>query len=307
MQTEKEHLATYILGRAEQHGEQTALRRKERSGKWSGISYGSFCRLIRKTAKGLLELGLKPEDKVGIFSGNRPEWAIADLAVLSCRAVSVPIYATNTQAQAEYIVNDAGLSTVFVGSQEQYDKICAVRAGPAAGRRIVVFDDDVPLRDDDSIHLSGLLETGEQSNRERYWRKDLIITSGGKNVAPQRIESLIGRDHFIEQIVAIGDSRKFISALVVPNFEALAEYAEKQGIGFSSPEELVANPAIIEFYRGRIAERSVELAGYERVKKFTLLPAELSQEGGELTPTLKVKRKAVNDKYADVIDAMYQG
>ncbi|HSO27884.1 MAG TPA: AMP-binding protein, partial [Anaerolineales bacterium] len=135
--------------------------------------------------------------------------------------------------------------------------------------------------------------------------KDLIITSGGKNIAPQRIETAVAKDHYIEQFIAIGDRRKFISALVVPNFAALEEYARAQRITFTTMADLLQNPEIVAFYHDRIDAASQELANYERVKAFTLLPAPFTQETGELTPTQKIKRKVVTEKYAALIDAMY--
>ncbi|MBK8984954.1 MAG: long-chain fatty acid--CoA ligase [Chloroflexi bacterium] len=135
--------------------------------------------------------------------------------------------------------------------------------------------------------------------------KDLIITSGGKNIAPQRIETALAKDHYIEQFIAIGDRRKFISALVVPNFVALEQYAQAQGIAFTAVSDLVQHPDVIAFYRQRIEAASQELANYERVKAFTLLPASFSQETGELTPTQKIKRKVVAQKYAAHIESMY--
>ncbi|MCB0131669.1 MAG: long-chain fatty acid--CoA ligase, partial [Caldilineaceae bacterium] len=135
--------------------------------------------------------------------------------------------------------------------------------------------------------------------------KDLIITSGGKNIAPQKVETVYAKDHFIEQFIAIGDRRKFISALIVPNYEVLETYAQDQGIVFADRAELIRTPAVLAHYRQQIDSRADELAGYERVKAFTLLPAPFSQETGELTPTQKVKRKVIRDKYAAEIEAMY--
>lgn len=135
--------------------------------------------------------------------------------------------------------------------------------------------------------------------------KDLIITSGGKNVAPQKIETVYAKDHFIEQFIAIGDRRKFISALVVPNFEPLEAFAQDNGIAFRTRDELVENPVVHAMYQERIDSRSAELAPYEQVKAFTLLPAPFAQETGELTPTQKIKRKIVAEKYAAQIEAMY--
>lgn len=135
--------------------------------------------------------------------------------------------------------------------------------------------------------------------------KDLIITSGGKNVAPQKVETVYAKDHFIEQLIAIGDQRKFISVLIVPNFEALEEYADEQGIAYRTRDELVNNPAIQACFRQRLNNLSQELAPYEQVKAFTLLPAPFAQETGELTPSLKIKRRVVVEKFAPQIEAMY--
>ena len=135
--------------------------------------------------------------------------------------------------------------------------------------------------------------------------KDLIITSGGSNVAPQKIETVFAKDHFIEQFITIGDRRKFISALIVPNFEALAAYALSRDVAYDSHAELVAHPTIQAFYQQRVDTLSQELAPYERVKAFTLLPAPFAQESGELTPSLKIKRRVVAEKFAPQIESMY--
>lgn len=135
--------------------------------------------------------------------------------------------------------------------------------------------------------------------------KDLIITSGGKNVAPQHIETVLAQDYFIEQSIAIGDRRKYISVLIVPNFVALEEYAAGQGITWQTRQELVDHPTIVAFYQSHIDHYSQELAPFEQVKAFTLLPAPLTQEGGEITPSQKTRRRAVMAKYAHLIEAMY--
>ena len=591
---EKEHLGSYILACADRHADKVALRKKTGL-KWRDYPYTEFVDLVRTTARSLIELGVERGDMVGIFAQNRPEWAVADLAILSVGAVSVPIYSTNTQAQAEYIVRDAGLKLVFVGDKEQWRKLSDVHDGESPLEKLVIFEDltiadgsrtlsffeflglgeegrqqaelerrlDSASSDDTAtlIYTSGT--TGEPKGvmlthgnffhqfrairddfkvdhndrslcflplshiYERSWSyyvficgasntyiddprqvveylaevqptamvsvprlyekvyakvlgklerastfrklvfkwavatgskyhyalsrsgapnplliwryrlanklvlgkirtavggpknflssggaplakeieefffavglivcqgyglsetspiltcntpkrfkfgtvgkpirevelklspegeilakgpnitrgyhnkpeataqafvdgwfrtgdigefdadgfllitdrmKDLIITSSGKNVAPQHIESEIGQDPFIEQIVTIGDKRKFISALVVPNFPELEEYARDHQIIYGNREELVSNPRIVDFYRRRIEERSIELAPYEKVRKFTVLAGEFTQEGGELTPTLKVKRKVIAAKYSAQIDSMY--
>jgi len=148
-------------------------------------------------------------------------------------------------------------------------------------------------------------ENGELRITDRI--KDLMKTSGGKYIAPQLIESLIGADHFVEQVVVIGDNKKFVSALIVPSFEALEEYAKNNNIAFSSRFELVNRPDIIEFYRKRIEERSQNLAEFEKIKNFILLPEELTVDRNEITPTMKIKRKVVAEKFNEVIDGMYGG
>lgn len=136
--------------------------------------------------------------------------------------------------------------------------------------------------------------------------KDLMKTSGGKYIAPQQIETLLKEDLYFEQAATIGDGRKYVSALIVPAFEQLESYARKNGIEFSSREELIRKPEIIKFYRDRIDHQTRDLGQVEQVKKFTLLAEEFTQENGEITPTQKIKRKNISERYRDVIEAMYQ-
>lgn len=107
-------------------------------------------------------------------------------------------------------------------------------------------------------------------------------------------------------LTIIGDARKFVSAVIVTAFDALEEYARTHGIKYSSREDLVKNPAIFEFYQKRIAENSKDLAGHEQIKKFILLSSSFTQEAGEMTPTMKLKRKVIIEKYKDIIDDMYR-
>jgi long-chain acyl-CoA synthetase len=591
-----EHLAVMIREAVRTSGDRTAMRYQE-GGEWKSISYRELGERIQATAKALLDSGIREGDMVGIFSQNRPEWAIADFAILSLRAVSVPIYATNTAKQAEYVAQETRLRLVFVGDQAQYGKVLSFRARTPSLGKVIVFDGSVTLSSDDSQHFGSFVAAGAASTKdvevrrlldsastddvatiiytsgttgdpkgamlthanffhqfralderfhvgasdrslcflplshvyERAWSyyvfrsgaqnayvmdpkdviacmpeirptamvsvprlyekirsavldraeraspvrrwifrwairvggkyqtrkkdgkpvglllslehwladrlvlskvrhivggeknffsaggaplskeieefffacgllicqgygltetspmltcnapgafkfgtvgrpilgceikiasdgeilarggnimkgyyrkpaetaaafedgwfktgdvgvmdedgflhitdriKDLIITSGGKNIAPQHIETLIGSDHYVEQVVVIGDRRRFVSALVVPSFPALEQYARENHVAFSSREELVQRPEIVAFYDRRIADASRDLSGYEQIKRFTLMPREFTQEGGELTPTLKIRRRFVEQRYRDVIDAMYEG
>ena len=136
--------------------------------------------------------------------------------------------------------------------------------------------------------------------------KELIITAGGKNISPQQIESLLGNEVYISQFVCIGEGRKFLSALVVPNFVLLEDYCRKNNIEYASPEQIIQNPDNYKFYEGLIAEKTKSLGQVEKIRKFVLLPHELTQEAGELTPTLKLKRKFIDQKYKPLIDKLYE-
>jgi len=590
----EKHLALMVAKQAKKYGARTALRYREND-VWRDISWQEANAQIRDAAKGLLELGIPEGGMVGIFSQNRPEWTLADLAILSIRGVSVPVYATNTAKQTEYIINEAEISVLFVGGGEQYTKALSLLGTSPYLKKIVVFDKTIPLTgNDQAMYWHELLALGSKSNQEqelaarlkradmndlatliytsgttgepkgvmlhhsnfyfsfqahekrlsvsdqdismcflplshvfeRAWTyfalgngmvvnycddtgkimeylqevkptimcavprfyekiygaifeklekappskkrlfmwavelgdrvyrrvkekqplpwdlrlkhriaeklvlhklrdlvggrirffpcagaplskhieeffhavgipikygygltettatvtcheeyhyrpgtvgkpiygvdvkiapngeilvrgetvmkgyykkpeataevfedhwfktgdvgiledgyltitdriKDLMKTSGGKYIAPQLIETTIGKDHFIEQISIIGDERKYVSALIVPAFDALEDYAKSRNITYNSREDLIGHPEIVQFYQERIEQNQRELAGFEKVKKFRLLAKAFTQEDGEMTPTMKLKRKVINEKYREVIDGMY--
>jgi len=150
----------------------------------------------------------------------------------------------------------------------------------------------------------GFLEDGFLTITDR--KKDLIVTSGGKNIAPQPIEGALKKSPLIAEVVMIGNKRNFPAALVVPRFEALEAWARARGIAFRDREDLVRRPEVVARYEQEVKEAGGELAKFEQIKKIALLPREFSLEGGELTPTLKVKRRVVEQKYKDVIDQMYE-
>jgi len=590
------HLATTLRERTVKYGDKTAIRHRQ-NGLWHEISWRAFGEQIRAAARGLLALGVGEGDRVGIFSPNRPEWTVADYAILFLRAVSVPLYATSTAGQVEYIVDEALIDTLFVGSQEQFDRTLALHGGSPRLRRIIVFDEGVDLKGvNNAVYFRDFLEEGrsaggddlidrrlaaaspddlatliytsgttgepkgvmlhhatfqhcfaahekrlEVSERdvsmcflplshifERAWThfalnqgmevcycddtakiveylqevkptimcavprfyekiyatiferlegapalkkrlfhwairvgwqafllkneqrpiptllnlqhkiaealvlkklqgivggrirffpcagaplsqkieeffhaagitiaygygltetcatvtchekfhlrpgtvgkpvpgvevkiaendeilvkggtvtkgyykkpeataeaftadgwfrtgdagliedgyltitdriKDLMKTSGGKYIAPQLIETLIGNDYYVEQVSVIGDLRQYVTALIVPAFPALEEYARKEAIPFASREELLRHPAIVRFYDERIRENTRSLARYETVKRFVLLAEPFTQEAGEITPTLKLKRKVINQHYGEIIETMYR-
>jgi long-chain acyl-CoA synthetase len=137
-------------------------------------------------------------------------------------------------------------------------------------------------------------------------KKELFKTSGGKYIAPQHVEQLIKASRFVNQVVLIGDRRKFPAALIVPDWEQIRSYVALKGIDGKTPAELCRHPRIIDLFERQIEQHTSELAQYERVKRIALLENEFSIDGGELTPTLKVKRRVIDEKYRDVIDRLYE-
>jgi long-chain acyl-CoA synthetase len=136
-------------------------------------------------------------------------------------------------------------------------------------------------------------------------KKDLIKTSGGKYVAPQMIEGMITQSRFVEQAVIIGDKRKYVSALIVPDFETLRAWAKEQGFPTSDRHELIADRRVADVIKADVNRLTRELADYEKVKRIGLLAEEFTIDGGELTPTLKVRRRVVEEKYGELIESLY--
>lgn len=593
------HYSQVFWDQVNKYGDRVAMRYKPKDS-WEEFTWKQFGEMVNNTGKALIEFGIGEQETVGIFSQNMPQWSVADIGSLCIRAIPVPIYATNTAKQAEYIINHAEIKVIFVGDAEQYSKIMQILPDNKFLQKIIVFKETVPIQKSEKImYFSDFLKIGEQSAKdnevkermsrgklddlltliytsgttgepkgvmlthenavfqkeqhdlrlidpnendislaflplshvfERIWTyyvfakgmtnnyledptkivefigevkptimcavprfyekiyatvfnrlesappakqklfkwavkvgaqhnnrkkdqlfispllrfkykiadtlvlkkirdvvggrikffpcagaplsqeieeffyacglficygygltettatvtcheqynfkfgavgkplpnvevkidpnngeilvrggnvmkgyykkpeataevltpdgwfrtgdagffeengelriteriKDLMKTSGGKYIAPQMIESTIGADHYIEQIAVIGDQRKYVTALVVPSFIALEEYAKTHNIAYTSKEDLISKPEIIEFYQKRIEEAQKEFARFEKIKKFTLLPQEFTVESGEITPTLKLKRKVIAEKYKDIIEAMYK-
>jgi long-chain acyl-CoA synthetase len=134
----------------------------------------------------------------------------------------------------------------------------------------------------------------------------LFKTSGGKYIAPQPIEQMIKTSRFVSQVVVIGANRKFPAALIVPDWHQLKGYAEYKGYGLHARREFCNDARIIDLFERQIATRTKDLAQFEKIKQIALLENEFTLEGGELTPTLKVKRRVIDEKYRDVIDRIYE-
>lgn len=159
----------------------------------------------------------------------------------------------------------------------------------------------------------GFLKTGDAGEFDEAGNlhitdriKELMKTSNGKYIAPQYIEGKIGKDKFIEQIAVIADAKKYVSALIVPCFESLEEYAKQLNIKYQDRMELIKHSDIVQLFEKRIEELQKELAHFEQIKKFTLLPQAFSTKMEEITPTLKLRRKVILERYRSQIEAMYK-
>lgn len=590
------NIISNIIANIGSHGSEEAVRFKDQDDhNWKSYTWDEFAALIFKTSKALLSLDSKPQENIAIFSENKVEWSIADLGIMATGAVTVPIYATNTADQAKYIIDEAEIRTVFVGDDEQYQKILKIYADSSSTiEKIIVFDKTITLTNEASHYFydfltfgksisdevleqlrnaidaedlatiiytsgttgepKGVMLTHENFNQifkihdlrlhvsredhslsflplshvfERCWSlyvfykgiknsylgdpkkilkaleevqptlmcsvprlyqkayhtilakaelgsgfkkklfnsaittgkqranllregnviplglkvkfgfydalifkkirkvfggklrmmpcagaplsaeiteffhaigmplligygltettatvsvfpdkgfkfgsvglampelevkigpddeimikgktimkgyykkpvetakvfedgwfktgdagtlddeghltitdriKDLMKTSGGKYVAPQHIESILTNDNFIENAILIGDDKPFVSALLVPNMEALKEYAHSLNLSYHSIEDLLKISHISEFYEQKLEQLQHSLANFEKVKKFRLLATDFSMNLGELTPTLKIRRQIIINHFSALIDEMY--
>jgi long-chain acyl-CoA synthetase len=170
---------------------------------------------------------------------------------------------------------------------------------PEATRDVFTSDGWFKTGDVGTLDKDGFLRITDR-------KKELFKTSGGKYIAPQPIEQAIKGSRFVNQVVLIGAERKFPAALIVPVWEQLESYCKLKGISVSSRSELCSHPRIIDLIQRQIDALTPNLAKYERIKKIALLENEFTIEGGELTPTLKVKRRVIDEKYRDVIEKLYE-
>jgi long-chain acyl-CoA synthetase len=189
----------------------------------------------------------------------------------------------------------------------------------AADGEILVKGDNVisgywkmPVQTRDVFTPEGWLMTGDigRLDEEGFLaitdrKKDLIITSGGKNIAPQNIEGLFLKDPLFEHVLVIGDRRKYLTALITLNFVEAARLAETEGVPFEKPQELLDRPDFLAIVSRHVAERNQRLARFETIKDYRIVREPFSEKTGELTPSLKLKKKVVMEKYKDLIEGMY--
>jgi long-chain acyl-CoA synthetase len=169
---------------------------------------------------------------------------------------------------------------------------------PDATREVFTDDGWFKTGDIGTLDAEGYLRITDR-------KKELFKTSGGKYIAPQPIEQRIKKSRFVNQVVLIGNGRKFAAALIVPDWEMLRSYAQHKGLNLKTTAEFCRHPRILDLFQRQVDSVTEDLSRFERVKRVALIENELTVEGGELTPTLKVKRRIVDEKYKDVIDRLY--
>jgi len=164
----------------------------------------------------------------------------------------------------------------------------------------------------EAIDSDGWFHTGDigELDEDGYLKivdrkKEIIITSGGKNIAPLSIESAFNTDHYIERVVVIGEGRNYLTALVCPDFGVIRQWAEERGLPASTPRELVEHEDVIQLLESRVAEVNKHLASFEQIKKIAVLEEPMTPHSGDLTPTEKLRRKVIDKKYAAIIDELY--
>lgn len=183
----------------------------------------------------------------------------------------------------------------------------------AAGPNIMIGYYNKPEATKDTFTEDGWFKTGDIGKIDEDGflkitdrKKELFKTSGGKYIAPAPIEQMIKGSQYVNQVVLVGNEQKFASALIVPNFEPLRVYAKENNLNLKSPADFCANQKVVKLIEGEVDKLTQSLARYEKVKKIALLENELSVESGELTPTLKVKRRVVDEKFKDLIEDFYK-
>lgn len=181
------------------------------------------------------------------------------------------------------------------------------------GRNVMAGYHNLPRATREVLDEDGWLHTGDMGRfepdgflRVTDRKKDIIVTSGGKNVSPQNIEKLLRTSPYIDQAMVHGDGRKYLTALVSLDLEQIQRFAEKAGIPFDRRTELLAHPRVRQLIEDEVEERNRQLPGFETIRRFAILPEPLSLDAGEITPTLKLRRQEVEERYREIIEAMYE-
>jgi long-chain acyl-CoA synthetase len=262
--------------------------------------------------------------KVRAALGGRVRWCISGAAPLN------PDVARWFHAAGVIVVEGLGMTeNTSFSNLNRFDDYRFGRVGPPGpgieqriaengeiqfrGRNVMKGYYKMPEETKETFTEDGWLRTGDlgeidEGNSLRITGriKDIIVTSGGKNISPARVEEALTGSRFINQVMVVGDRRNYLSALVTLEPEATAEFARREGLSFSDIGDLIDRPEIVQLIETEVAERNRELASFETVKKVRIVP-EFTIESGILTPTMKIKKNVVIERYAEKIDGMYAG
>ncbi|MDF9831349.1 long-chain fatty acid--CoA ligase [Parabacteroides sp. PF5-6] len=242
---------------------------------------------------------------------------LADNVNVFLNSVNIPIVYGYGLSETSATVSFCPTQGFVIGSIGEVMPDVGVRIDPAndeilvKGATITEGYYKKPEENAKSFTEDGYFRTGDAGRLEGnvlYFKeriKDLYKTSNGKYIAPQAIEGVVSSDKYIAQVAVIGDKRKFVGALIVPDFDALETFARAKGITFDDREALVKRPEVIRLYESRLEEHQKDLASFEKIKRFILLTRPFSMETRELTDTLKLRRPVILEKYADRIEEMY--
>lgn len=294
-----------------------SVGRKVKEAEWRGEKASAFLRGQYAVAKARIF------SKVLERLGGRLRFTVSGGAPLSREVgeffdiVGLPILQGYGLTESSPVISVNRLEANRIGSAGQPLPGVEVRIADdgeilARGPNIMKGYWNKPEATAEAIDRDGFLHTGDVGyiDADGYLfitdrKKDIIVTSGGKNVAPQPIEGKLGATAYIAQAVVIGDRYPYLTALIVPNFENLEAYFAEKGIKGLSREEMATHPDTERLVAEAVKKVNLELASHERIRRFSLLPREFSLEAGELTPTMKVRRRVVSERYRDTIEAMY--
>jgi long-chain acyl-CoA synthetase len=286
-------------------------------------------RLKGETPGGLLGLKLKVADslvfpKIRAALGGRFQFALSGGAPLSRDVAEffwgagIPIYEGYGLSETSPVITvntQAGAKLGTVGKAIDHVEIRIAADGEilARGPNIMKGYWNMPKETAEVIDGDGFFHTGDigELDADGFLRitdrkKEILVNAYGKNVAPAPIENALKASRYIGQAVVIGDRRKFLSALLVPEIDTLKAWAEKQGIATGDKKALLQSPKVRELFAREVEQVNGNLASFEQIVAWDLLPEEFTLETGELTPTQKVKRRVINEKYGDVIDRLYK-
>lgn len=290
---------------------------------WAELSYEDLGRRVREIARGLIALGVEPGDRVAIFSDTRVEWTLCDLGALCAGAVVAPIYHTNSSAEARHVLEDSGARVVFCGGRAQQGNVEEVREELSALEHVVLFEGGEPAVSDDEeatgevLDEDGWLHTGDVGSFDEDGflsitgrKKDILVTSSGENVPAPAVEARIAASRWASNAVVYGNDKNYVVALVTIDEDERDALGEETGTRQQNRDlmarQMTEDDNVRLEIQEAVDEANRDLAHVLQVKKFAILDHDLAQQEDEITPTMKIKRDVVYERYRDVFEGLYE-